>query len=265
MTTTRRKAVLFKLILAAMALCSAIPVTRASDASSLAALRERVSGFYSRIRANQWAHAEEFVLEESRERFRSQPRGTITSFEIVETTLEPDGNSAIVEVTFRVLIPSIVKQVDIPNRNRWRQRDGTWYYDPDNPPPQLADKFQEKLWSRLEKKLPSNVKFEKEEADVGVVPKGQKVTVKFPFTSLSAEALRIEKVYVPEDFMKDVTLVRDIKPRGKGEIIIEIDTSQLYKEFGQTIVVEFPEEMTRLTIKGQVYKASELAPQGKKN
>ena len=228
-------------------------------------LRERVTQFYSAIQAKQWEKAEEFVTEKSRLTFRNEPRGKMQSFTILHIAVEEPGKSAVVETALKVPTSPFF-HLDVSRLTRWKFESGDWFWDADDPPPTMSDKFAEmykKQEARIKKSpnaTPLEVKFEKDLIDFGVVAKGKTLTLTFPFTNLSSQTIKIERVYVQPEFTKDATKKFVIKPGEKAEVIIELDTSQLYSNVDQTVVVELQpiQELIQLRIKGKVFEAKYL-------
>jgi hypothetical protein len=239
------------------------------DNATTQRLKERVTQFYAAIQANQWDKASEYVTEKARSAFLSQPRGKIDGFSIAEVKTEEGGKSAVVEAALKVMIPSIFRGVDVPMRTRWKFESGDWFNDISDPPKPLSDKFQkyfyDKQAARSQKSTnpgvpPLQVKFDRDVIDFGVAAKGTTLTLHFPFTNLSSQTIKIEKIYLQPQFTRDGTKKTTFKPGEKGEVIIEVDTSVLLREVDQTIFVELQpiEEMVPLRIKGKVFEAKDL-------
>lgn len=233
----------------------------AGDSASDEKLKQRVNGFYVALQADRGSQAEAFVREASRPGFRVAPRGKVMGFRIASIQPEPGQNSAVVEVAIKTVAPFVGKSIEIPFLSRWKVENGEWYYDPEDPPKTLGDKFQECYHQRQEKQIPFEVKFEKDFVDFGVVTQGKTLNLKFPFANHSSKEIRIEKVYVQPPFMKDVSPQVLIKPGKKGEIVIDLDTSPLHQDYEATIFVEFQpiNECARVRMKGRIFTAKELS------
>ncbi|MCI0423296.1 MAG: DUF1573 domain-containing protein, partial [Acidobacteria bacterium] len=67
-------------------------------------------------------------------------------------------------------------------------------------------------------------------------------------------------VYLQQEFMKDVTSKRTLKPGETGEVVVQLDTTPLYREVDQTIFVQLEpvKEMARLRVIGKVFTAKDL-------
>jgi Protein of unknown function (DUF1573) len=224
-------------------------------------LKQRVTEFYKALQANQAAKAETFVCEAAKPGFRLLPRSSVVGFRISKITPEPERNSAAVEIALKTIAPFITQTVEIPVLARWKKENGEWYYDPEDPPKTLGDKFQNCYYERKEKNVPSEVKFEREFIDFGIATQGKTLNLRFPFTNKSSKDITIEKVYVVDAYMKDASAKGSIKPGQKGEIAIDLVTSTLHLDFDTTVFVEFQpiNECVRLRMKGRVFTAKELS------
>jgi hypothetical protein len=111
-------------------------------------LNQRVTEFYTAVRANQIEKAAQYVIEKARDGFRSQSHGKFVAFEITHAEMEQGGQSAIVELSFKVLIPTIIRQVFIPDRTRWKLVSNDWFYDPEDAPPQMGDRMKEYYYDK---------------------------------------------------------------------------------------------------------------------
>ena len=89
---------------------------------------------------------------------------------------------------------------------------------------------------------------------------GSPLTLKFSFTNLSAQPIKIENVYLRADFLKNKTEKGIVKPQEKGEVIVELDTSQLKGHIDHSIVVEFQpiNELIQLYIKGRIFPLDQM-------
>jgi hypothetical protein len=246
---------LFPLALAALA-----ATALAGDSTSDEKLKQRVTQFYQALQANRALQAEAFVREASRPGFRVAPRGKVVTFRVASIKAEPEQNSAVVEVAIKTVAPFVGKAIEIPVLSRWKVENGEWYFDPDDPPKTLGDKFQECYYQRQEKQVPFEVKFDKDFIDFGVVTQGKTLNLRFPFTNQASKEIRIEKVYVQNPFMKDVSAQAPIKSGKKGEIAIDLDTSALHQDYDNTVFVEFQpiNECARVRMKGRIFTAKEL-------
>jgi len=228
-------------------------------------LNQRVTEFYTALRANQIEKAAQYVIEKARDSFKTQSHGRFLGFEITHVEMEQGGQSAIVELSFTVLIPTIFRQVFIPDRTRWKLVSGEWFYDPEDIPPQLGEKMKEYYFDKhpagnvksSQAKNPataSQVLFERDLINVGLVQRGKVLSLHFPFTNKSSKEIKIEEFYFRAPFLKSTTTKTVFKPGEKGEISVDLDTSVLVREFDHSFFVEFQpiKEIASLRIKGQV-------------
>jgi hypothetical protein len=241
-------------------LISSVTIANEVGTSDEEKLKQRVTEFYKALQANQSAKAETFVRDAAKPGFRLLPRSSVVGFRISKVTPEPERNSAIVEIALKSIAPFIAQSVEIPVLARWKKENEEWYYDPEDPPKTLGDKFQDCYYARQEKNVPSEVKFEREFVDFGVVTQGKTLNLRFPFTNQSSKEIKVEKVYVQSPFMKDVSVHAAIKPGKKSEIAIELDTSPLHQGYDATVFVEFQpiNECARVRMKGRIFTAKEL-------
>jgi len=228
-------------------------------------LNQRVTEFYTAVRTNQIDKAAQYVIERARDGFRSQSHGRFFAFEITHVEMEQGGQSAIVELSFKVLIPTIIRQVFIPDRTRWKLVSGDWFYDPEDSPPQMGDKMKEYYYdkqssedaksSKAKSPVRTSVPFERNLINIGLVEKGKTLNLRFPFTNQSSQAIKIEELYFRgAGFLKNTTTRTQFKPGEKGEISVDLDTSELSGPLDHSFFVEFQpiKEMVSLRIKGKV-------------
>jgi len=240
-----------------------------SQADDVQKLRERITQFYTAIQMNQWDKAAEYIVENARSTFKSQPHGSIQGFNITEIKLEENKQTATVIVATKIMMPTIFRPLDIPTYTRWKLQAGDWFNDINDPPQTPEDKFREYYYNKMEARLkrppnapplPVEVKFDRELIDFGLATKGTTLTLRFPFTNLSSKEIKIEKVYLQDQFMKDSTKKVSFKPGEKGEVVVDLDTSRLYRDVDQTIFVEFQpiQEIISLRTYGKVFTAKDL-------
>jgi len=241
----------------------ATPPSNANETKIPDKLKQRVTDFYTAMRANQTDKAAQYVIEKSRDSFKVQSHGKFLAFEITHVEMEQGDKSAVVELSFKVLIPTIVRQVYIPDRTRWKLVSDEWFYDPDDMPPQMGDKMKEYYYDKqpagnaksAAKTKESAVAFDTDLINIGLVEKGKVLNLRFPFVNKSAQEIKIEEFYfrgVP--FLKNTTTKTVFKPAEKGEITVELDTSELSGPLDHSFFVEFQpiKEMVSLRIKGKV-------------
>jgi len=241
----------------------------AQTASPSEKVKARVLAYYAAVQSNQVAKAQEFVIQKSRATFFPQFDNKLVGIRVAQVDLEPGKESAIVKVVCQVMIPTAMQAVDVPQYSRWKLSGGDWFFDPADPPKSLASLFQEYYWKKQAARNsrfpdqpapPIDVQFESETKDFGVVVKGTTVTLKFAFTNMTKKDLFIERIFLHEHLMKDATTERMIAPGKKGEIVLNLDTSPLYREVEHDVFVQFEpiREIVKLKIKGKVFTAKDL-------
>jgi len=236
-----------------LANCLLAPVSAQSDKSpELDKLQDRVTQFLKAAQMGQGAAAQALVVESEREKFKLQARGKVMGFKINKLKLEDGGKSAVVEITYNVFIPTITKQVPLPDYQRWKLVAGEWFYDPGDAPQPLSNKFQEYYYDKKGK--PTQITFERKVIDIGFVKNGEVLTLHYPFLNKGSQDVKIEEIYLRAPFLTDKTEKQNIKAGGKGEVVVALDTSTLGHEFKHGFFVEFEpiKQIFDLEIKGKV-------------
>ena len=228
--------------------------------SSQERLKERVSKFYAEIQKNRWDKAAAYVIESGKPTFEAHDRGKIYGFKIDSIKISPDEKSAEV-VVYCGVTTSFVGLLFIPRETRWKFVEGDWFYDPDDAPQPFLVRYRDSQ-KAIAKKGKPEIRFEKETLDFGVAAKGKTVALRFPFTNQSGKEVKIEQIYLPrvENFMTDNTKVTALKGGEKGEIVVDLNTSDLLREVEATIFVEFQpvNEIFALKVKGKVFPEKDL-------
>ena len=242
------------------------------DPADVERLSQRVSGYFTAVCAEQFDQAKQFVLPQSRDAttFGRSPKSRITGFSIVEVTLEEGHRSAVAEVKLEVVAPIMVGRFTVDRKFRWKKESGEWFFDPADPPTENSKLFQEyfldKQAARANPKSgktpsPLQVEFEETVHEFEWVLQGAPVKLRFPFRNLTSDKLVVEKIYGPDWLIKDRTEKRLIPAGETGEIIVDVNTSNLRLDIGQDIFVRFEpiKEMVKLRIKGRVFTAEDVA------
>ena len=261
----KTKASIFLIIL--LGLGSSLGLGQSTDRSRSSELeqklRERVTQFYSAIKMNRWEKAANYVISSGKEAFEQQDRGKIHDFKINEIWIDQGDLSARVEVGC-VIMASFAGLMSIPRETRWKLVDGEWFYDPTDVQKPLFMRFRESQRAIKAKGKPE-VQMEKQSIDFGVVPKGKRISLSFLFINQSPQEIRIEQIYLPKvdnapGYMTDRTKTMLTKPGEKGEIAVEMNTSDLLREVESTIFVEFQpvNEIYMLKVKGKVFEEKDL-------
>ena len=86
---------------------------------------------------------------------------------------------------------------------------------------------------------PLQVEFEETVYVFEWVLQGDPVQPRFPFRNLTSEDIVVEKIYAPDWLIKDRTEKRLIPAGEAGEIIVDVNTSNLRLDIGQDIFVRF--------------------------
>ena len=262
---TRKLSFYLLIVFLSHALAGRCPAASSKDTET-EKLKARTTEFFTAVQMAQWSKTEQYVIEKSRDNFKSQHHGKILGFKIVDVKMEAGEQSALVEVAYTILVPTIVRSIDIPDVSRWKLVSGEWFFDPDDPPPSPASKFQEyyydKVAARKAGKLPPlAIHFDRDVINIGVVEKGKILNLRFPFTNGTSQQIRIEELSLRAPFLKDTTKKITLKPGEKGEVSVDLDTSALLWDFEHALYVEFQpiKEMVPLTIKGKVLEAKDIA------
>jgi uncharacterized protein DUF1573 len=231
-------------------------------------IKQRVTEYYTEIKSKELKKAAELVLPKSRKRFLAQKRDPVDAFRIIVVKMEEGGTSAAVEASISTGgTASFPYRMEVRNYTRWRLMKGSWYCDIDNPPQSLAQKMEE--YSKTPQAAPGpllglsagfQVKFDKDHLKFGTVPIGPPVTLRFPFTNVSAQPIKVENIYLRADFLKNKTEKGIVNPHEKGEVIVELDTSQLKGHIDHSFVVEFQpiKEMIQLYFKGLILPPDQM-------
>lgn len=234
-------------------------------------LRQRVSGYFSALRSGQSGRARQFVLPASREAFSGgqSARSRITGFSILEVTLEAGHRSAVAEVRLEVMAPPMGR-FPIDSKFRWKKESGEWFFDPADPPESDANLFKEYYLHKPG--APANpkpgeaprsvaVEFEKTVHEFEWVLQGTPVRPRFPFRNRSSQDIVVEDISAPDWLIRDRTEKRRIPTGEAGEIILEVNTSNLRLDIGQDVFVRFEpvKEMVKLRIKGRVFTPEDVA------
>ena len=231
-------------------------------------IKERVTEYYTEIKSKEFKKASELVLPKSRKRFLTQQHDPVDAFRIIEVRMEEGGTSAAVESSISTGgTAKFPYRMEIRNYTRWRLMKGNWYCDIENPPQSLAQKMEE--YSKTPQAAPgplmglsagAEVKFDQVRLKFGTVPIGPPVILKYAFTNLSAQPINVENVYLRADFLKNKTEKKMINPHEKGEVIVELDTSQLKGHIDHSFVVEFLpiKELIQLYFKGRIFPLDQI-------
>ena len=246
--------------------------------SEIEKIKSRVSEYFTALHNGEIEIARELIHPQSRKSRRAGQLGdsSIIAFNILRVDIEEGGNSAIVEISREALGPAVVGRITVKEKYRWKLVSGEWFFDPNDTPMSdsliFRDYYHKKNADRATAKkngetpIPLEVEFDKKVFDFGIAIKGTSLKVKFPFDNLAKEKIKVEKIFFPEWFIKDVTKVRNFKPGENGEILFNLDTSKFLGDVRQDIFVQFEpiKELIKLTIEGEVYREEDIPDSRKK-
>lgn len=223
------------------------------------AIEDRVLQYYTAVQSNDISRAKEFVKAKSRNAFFPQMDSKLVGFRVAEIQPEPGKDSVVVKVVCQVMVAQVMQTVDVPQYVRWKRESGEWYFDPTDAPKPLAAIVKEYRGNR-QAAGNRNVEFESEVHNFGVVVKGTTVKIKFAFVNKTGHEVTIDKLFLQEQLMKDATQSKLVAAGKKGEIILLLDTAQLYREFDHDILVliEPIKEAVQLKVKGKVFTAKDI-------
>ena len=246
--------------------------------SEIETIKSRVSEYFTALHNGEVEIARELIHPQSRKSRRAGQLGdsSIIAFNILRVDIEEGGNSAIVEISREVLGPAVVGRITVKEKYRWKLVSGEWFFDPNDTPMSdsliFRDYYHKKNADRATAKkngetpIPLEVEFNKKLFDFGIAIKGTSLIIKFSFDNLAKEKIKVEKIFFPEWFIKDVTKVRNFKPGESGEILFNLDTSKFLGDVRQDVFVQFEpiKELIKLTIEGEVYREEDIPDSRKK-
>lgn len=235
-------------------------------------LSRRVSGYFTALCSGEIDKAEQFILPQSLDASTLGRSRTsrITDFKVVEIALEEGNHSAVAEVKLKVLAPFTAGGFSVGKKFRWKKESGEWFFDPADPPKVNSKLFQEYFLDKQAARAnpepgktppPLQVEFEETVHEFEWVLQGDPVQSRFPFRNLTSEDIIVEKIYGPDWLIEDRTENRRIPAGEAGEIVVDVNTSNLRLDVGQDIFVRFEpiKELIKLRIKGRVFTAEDVA------
>lgn len=110
---------------------TAVEVFRKAPPATDAALRERVSRFYQSYVDKKWRLSDEFVAEESKDRYYAAPKPPYYSYTINEIKYEDNFTKAIVlslAEQDRMMAMGGVLRMKVPMQSYWKIMDGKWMW-----------------------------------------------------------------------------------------------------------------------------------------
>ena len=110
---------------------TAVEVFRKAPPIADAALRERVAKFYQSYVDKKWRRSDEFVAEESKDRYYAAPKPPYQSFQINEIKFEENFTKAIVLTLTeqdRMVAMGGVLRMKLPMQSYWKLVDSQWMW-----------------------------------------------------------------------------------------------------------------------------------------
>jgi hypothetical protein len=126
------RTLIFVLLLSPVALPqTAVEVFRKAPPATDAALRERVTKFYQSYVDKKWRLSDEFVAEDTKDRYYAAPKAQYHSFHINEIKFEENFTKAIVLSLCeqdRMIAMGNVLRMKVPTQSYWKLVDGKWMW-----------------------------------------------------------------------------------------------------------------------------------------
>ena len=265
----KRKACRFLGQVGLIALLSLLPAnTRVSAASSgEQALRARVDQLYSALRQGDWKKVEKYLTKDSRRIFRSQPKKTLTEYQVDSVKIEANGQSA--EVVVRLPGPPTMiagPPIFLPQTTRWQLVGGKWYMV--LPDPHLAGRLpspgdQPQASGPHFAINSSDLKFDSTYVSVGFVHKGEIKVARFSFTNVSQRPVTVADVQSSCPCLRMTSQQKEFKPGETGAIELTLDPStfSFKSRLALTLTVSVQTEpehaLTQLTVAAALTPGSE--------
>jgi hypothetical protein len=252
-----------------IALLSLLPAnTRVlAESPSEQALRARADQLYSALRQGDWKKVEKYLTKDSRRVFRSQPKKTITEYQVDSVKVEANGQSA--QVTVRLPGPPAMiagPPIFLPQITRWQLVAGKWYMDLPDPHhagglPGPGDQRQAPGPHFTTNS--SDLKFDSTYASVGFVHKGEVKVARFPFTNVSQRTVTVADVQSTCPCLRLTSQQKEFKPGEAGAIELTFDSStfSFKNRLALTLTVSVQTEpehaLTQLTVAAALTPGSE--------
>jgi len=252
-----------------IALLSLLPAnTRVlADSPSEQALRARVDQLYSALRQSDWKKVEKYLTKDSRRIFRSQPKKTITEYQVDSVKVETDGRSA--QVVVRLPGPPTMiagPPIFLPQTTRWQLVGGKWFMELRDP--HLAGRLpgpgdQQQAPGPHFTINSSDLKFDSTYASVGFVHKGEVKVARFPFTNVSQRTVTVADVQSTCPCLRLTSQQKEFKPGEAGAIELTFDPSTFgfKSRLALTLTVSVQTEpehaLTQLTVAAALTPGSE--------
>jgi len=228
-----------------------------SDRPREDALRARVQEVYRCLQEGNWAKAETYLTEDSRETFRHQDKQQVEGFEIKSIKLEKQDRAEVV-----VEVPAsgpFTRPFHVPQTTSWRLVGGIWYLElpPPNPNP-TSQLFNTPKNPVSPPPVVHELKFETQWFGLGYIHPGKTEVARFPFTNVSKHPASIGEVIKGCDCLRVKEQHKEYKPGASGVLEIEFDPSSLSLQGRQALSLSVVVKsspgggLTRLTLSGVV-------------
>ncbi len=222
------------------------------------ALRARVQELYSCLQEGNWAKAETYLTEDSREIFRHQDRQQLAGFEIKSIKLEKEDRAEVV-VAVPTSGPLAPRPFSVPQTTSWRVVGGVWYAQLSQPNANpTATLFTAPRNPTPTRPVLHELKFGTTWFGLGYIKPGQTKVARFPFTNASKHAVTIAEVISGCDCLRVKEDHKEYKPGESGVLEIEFDPSSPSLRVPQSLTVTVVVRsspgggLTKLTLSGMV-------------
>ncbi len=223
------------------------------------ALRARVQELYGCLQEGNWAKAETYLTEDSRETFRHQDKQQLPGFEIKSIKLEKDDRAEVV-VAVPASSPFSHQPLAVPQTTTWRLVGGVWYAQlpPPDPNPMATAFTAPKNPALPPRPVRQELKFQTKWFGLGYIQSGKVQMARFPFTNVSKHPVTIAEVISGCDCLRVKEQHKEYKPGESGVLEIEFDPSspslRVPGSLGLSVVVKSSPGggLTKLTLSGVV-------------
>jgi len=238
-----------------------------ADSPGEQALRARVDQLYSALRQGDWKKVEKYLTKDSRRIFRSEPKKTLTEYQVDSVKIEADGQSA--QVVVRLPGPPTMiagPPIFLPQTTRWQLVGGKWYME--LPDPHHAGRLpgpsdQQQAPGPHFAINSSDLKFDSTYASVGFVHKGEVKVARFPFTNVSQHTVTVADVQSSCPCLRLTSQQKEFKPGEAGALELTFDPStfSFKARLALTLTVSVQTEpehaLTQLTVAAAITPGSD--------
>ena len=202
-------------------------------------LRQRVEQFYALMQLGHWEQAEAYVVPDSRENFRKQPKNPFLGFKLESLDVDADGQSATVRLQMEVVSTMSAGVVAVPQTSHWMFIDRQWYLAV--PDPANQGKNFQALFSGKEgpaAPAPEELKFKGSRYALGKLQPTEIKVASFPFTNVTNHVVTLTSVETYCPCLQVKSGKKEFKPGESGDLVIEFNPAGFSREYMQTIVVK---------------------------